>query len=76
MAPIGRQVWGLFDSSKVERFGTHPFASVDRITGFISDTGVPRSIHEEWTQAGIVWHLVDPEVDVVRPRTRSNGHLA
>jgi DeoR/GlpR family transcriptional regulator of sugar metabolism len=63
MAAICRQVWGLFDSSKVERFGTHPFAPVDRVTGLISDTGVPAAIHREWTQAGIVWDLVDPDAE-------------
>ena len=63
MAAICRQVWGLFDSSKVERFGTHPFVPVDRVTGLISDTGVPPAIHREWTQAGIVWDLVDPDAE-------------
>lgn len=68
MAAICRQVWGLFDSSKVERFGTHPFASVDRVTGLISDTGVPPAVHREWTQAGIVWDLVEPDADSTATR--------
>lgn len=61
MAGVCRQVFGLFDSSKVERFGTHPFVVVDRVTRLISDTGVPRAIHREWTRAGVTWDLVDPD---------------
>lgn len=59
MAAICRQVWGLFDSSKVERFGTHPFVSVERVTGLISDSGVPHDIHQRWLAAGVRWELVD-----------------
>ncbi len=61
LAAVCRQVYGLFDSTKVERFGTHPFVAVDRVTRLISDTGVPAAIHREWTDAGVQWTLVDPD---------------
>lgn len=61
MAEICQRVYGLFDSSKVERFGTHPFVAAHRVTGLVSDTGVPRSTYREWTDAGVTWDLVDPD---------------
>jgi len=61
LAGACRQVFGLFDATKVERFGTHPFVSIDRVTRLISDTAVPREIHREWTRSGVVWDLVDPD---------------
>lgn len=73
MAQVCRQVYGLFDSSKVERFGTHPFVTLDRVTRLISDSGVPREVHRQWTRAGVAWDLVDPEACVTpirRPRER------
>jgi hypothetical protein len=51
----------LFDSTKVERFGTHPFVPVERVTGLISDTGVPALIQRAWADAGVTWTLVDPD---------------
>jgi len=56
-----RQVYGLFDATKVERFGTHPFVTIDRVTRLISDTGVPKDVHLDWTRAGVTWDLVDPD---------------
>ena len=67
MAAVCRRVYGLFDSTKVERFGTHPFVPVDRVTGLISDTGVPAQAHQAWIDAGVTWTLVDP--DEARPTT-------
>lgn len=60
MAAVCRDVYGLFDSTKVERFGTHPFVPVERITGLISDTGVPAETHRAWVDAGVAWTLVEP----------------
>ena len=65
LAAVCRRVYGLFDSTKVERFGTHPFVPVDRVTGLISDLGVPAQTHQAWTDAGVTWTLVDP--DAPRP---------
>jgi len=70
LAAACRQVYALFDSTKVERFGTHSFTTVDRVTRLISDTAVPPDVHRTWTAAGVTWDLVDPElVAVARPPT-------
>ncbi|MEO7059625.1 MAG: DeoR/GlpR family DNA-binding transcription regulator [Lapillicoccus sp.] len=61
LADACRQVYALFDSSKIERFGTHSFTTIDRVTRLISDTDVPRDVHRQWTKAGVKWDLVDPE---------------
>jgi DeoR/GlpR family transcriptional regulator of sugar metabolism len=61
LAAVCRTVYGLFDSTKVERFGTHPFVPVERVTGLISDTGVPALIQRAWADAGVTWTLVDPD---------------
>ncbi|WP_052589234.1 DeoR/GlpR family DNA-binding transcription regulator [Luteipulveratus mongoliensis] len=68
MAEICREVYALFDSTKIERFGTHPFVTLDRVTGLISDTGVPKDVHREWTKAGVRWDLVDPDAAEVPVR--------
>lgn len=61
LAEACREVYGLFDSSKVERFGTHAFITADRVTRLISDTGVPQGVHRQWTEAGVAWDLVAPD---------------
>ncbi|MEP6632511.1 MAG: DeoR/GlpR family DNA-binding transcription regulator [Lapillicoccus sp.] len=61
LAAVCRTVYGVFDSSKVERFGTHPFVPVERVTGLISDTGIPLNVQRAWSDAGVTWTLVDPD---------------
>lgn len=70
LAGACRQVYGLFDATKVERFGTHPFVTLDRVTRLISDTAVPKEIHRQWTKAGVVWDLVDPDAAATGPSAR------
>jgi len=60
LAGACRQVYALFDATKVERFATHPFVALDRVTRLISDTGVARDVHRRWTTAGVTWDLVAP----------------
>jgi DeoR family transcriptional regulator of aga operon len=55
------QVYALFDSTKIERFGMHPFVTPDRVTRMVSDNGTPARVHAEWTRAGVAWDLVDPD---------------
>ena len=62
LAGACRQVYALFDATKIERFGTHSFTTVDRVTRLISDTAVPAEVHRQWTDAGVTWDLVDPEL--------------
>jgi DeoR family transcriptional regulator of aga operon len=72
MAAICRDVYAIFDSSKVERFGTHPFLPIDHVTALISDTGVPAACLDQWTHAGVTWDLVDPD----QPDTRTESRRA
>jgi DeoR family transcriptional regulator of aga operon len=53
-----RQVYGLFDSSKATRFGLHPFAAPDRITGLYTDEGVSEEFVADWRAVGIDVHVV------------------
>ena len=70
LAGACREVYGLFDASKVERFGTHPFVTIDRVTRLISDTAVPADIHRAWSAAGVTWDLVDPDATAPPARGR------
>ena len=74
MAAVCRQVYGIFDSSKVERFGTHPFLPVERITALISDTGVPTDHQQEWTDAGVTLGPRRPRRLPTRPGRRAAAH--
>lgn len=47
------QVYGLFDSSKVGRFGLHSFAPVKAITGLYTDDHIPAAEVTAWRQAGV-----------------------
>lgn len=58
LAAACREIYALFDSSKIDRFGMHAFVSADRVTRMISDVDTPRQTHSEWTRVGIVWDLV------------------
>jgi len=60
IADVCDHIYGLFDSSKVGRFGMHAFVTPERITQLISDDAVPADVHEAWGKAGIDWVLVGP----------------
>lgn len=47
------QVYGLFDSTKVGRFGLHSFAPVRSITGLYTDDHMPPAEITAWRQAGV-----------------------
>jgi len=53
MAQACDQVYGLFDSSKVNGFGLHSFTATDDITGMFSDDGIPAEVVEEWAAIGV-----------------------
>jgi len=48
MAGVCDQVYGVFDSSKAERFALHPFVPADRVTGLYTDEGVPPHVVADW----------------------------
>jgi DeoR/GlpR family transcriptional regulator of sugar metabolism len=58
MADSCREIFGLFDSTKVGGFGTHAYAPIERITAMYTDDGVPRSTVDEWAELGIPVHPV------------------
>ena len=47
------QVYGLFDASKVGRFGLHSFAPVTAITGLFTDDRIPAPDLTQWRRAGV-----------------------
>jgi DeoR/GlpR family transcriptional regulator of sugar metabolism len=46
-------VYGLFDSSKVGRFGLHSFAPVASLTGLYTDDRMPAADITAWRRAGV-----------------------
>jgi DeoR family transcriptional regulator of aga operon len=50
------EVYGLFDSSKVNGFGLHGFAATDRITGLYTDDEAPATFVAEWASRGVAVH--------------------
>ena len=53
MARACDQVYGLFDSSKIDGFGLHSFAELDTIAGLYTDDAVDPSFVLEWGDAGV-----------------------
>jgi DeoR/GlpR family transcriptional regulator of sugar metabolism len=53
MAQACDQVYGLFDSSKVNGFGLHSFTGKDDITGMFSDDNIPSEVIAEWAAIGV-----------------------
>jgi DeoR/GlpR family transcriptional regulator of sugar metabolism len=56
MASVCDQVYGVFDSSKAERFALHPFVPADRVTGLYTDDGVPPHVVASWAEIGVPVH--------------------
>lgn len=61
IASACRDVYALFDSSKVNRFALFPFVPVDRTTGLFTDTGFTDVQEAEWSRAGIEVRRVAPQ---------------
>ena len=47
------QVFGLFDSAKINGFGLHAFAAPDQITGLYTDEDAPSEFVKEWDALGV-----------------------
>jgi DeoR family transcriptional regulator of aga operon len=60
---ISGTVYGLFDSSKVGRFALHPFAETSKVTGLITDTGLPDEEVMAWKDAGVPVQRVQAQVE-------------
>jgi len=56
MAGVCDRVYGVFDSSKVERFALHPFVKADRVTALYTDDRVPGYLVSSWAEIGVPVH--------------------
>lgn len=65
IADACNQVYGLFDSSKVGRFGLHSFVGTDRIEALYTDEGIEESVVGEWAAAGVPVRTVVVSADLV-----------
>lgn len=54
LAGPARNVVGLFDSSKLDGFGLHPFATADRVTRLITDTGFDDAEAARWRALDVI----------------------
>lgn len=53
MADACEQVYGLFDSSKIDGFGVHSFAGPKTISGLYTDDAVNSSLASDWGDLGV-----------------------
>jgi DeoR family transcriptional regulator of aga operon len=58
LAGVCDRVYGLFDSSKADRFALHPFVPAERVTGLYTDERVPTSLVGSWAELGVPVHRV------------------
>jgi DeoR family transcriptional regulator of aga operon len=63
------EVYGLFDSSKANRFALHSFAPADRITGLVSDQDLDRGVVDAWRAVGVETTIVTVPAAVTPIRT-------
>jgi DeoR/GlpR family transcriptional regulator of sugar metabolism len=63
MAKACDQVYGVFDSSKVDGFGLHSFAGVDEIDAMFTDDGMDAVAIEQWSKLGVPVHLASGPAD-------------
>jgi DeoR family transcriptional regulator of aga operon len=65
------EVYGLFDSSKANRFALHSFVPTERITALYTDAGIDPSAVEQWRRAGVEMRTVGGAAPVtsIRPDT-------
>ena len=68
MAQACDQVYGLFDSSKVDGFGLHSFAPTASITAMYTDDGVDPAVVADWARLDVPLRVVptaDRDAEVV-----------
>ncbi len=53
LATACKQVYGLFDSTKVSRFALHPFVPSMQVTQLITDSGMPEDVADKWRALGV-----------------------
>jgi DeoR family transcriptional regulator of aga operon len=70
MADACEQVYGLFDSTKVDGFGLHSFAGSDTIAGLCTDEDVGDDFIAEWGELGVPVTVAPPRTDPASPHGR------
>ena len=63
------EVYGLFDSSKANRFALHSFVTTDRITALYTDSGIDESVVGQWGEAGVEIRVATAATSVTPIRT-------
>jgi DeoR family transcriptional regulator of aga operon len=53
LADACEEIYGLFDSSKANRFALHSFVATDRITALYSDDEIDESVVTQWKGVGV-----------------------
>lgn len=67
IAGVCNEIYGLFDSSKANRFALHPFVSTDRVTALYTDDATSDSLVAEWADAGVPVHRAATTPGTVTP---------
>lgn len=65
LAKACHRVYGLFDSSKVGKFGLHSFAPTDSIEALYTDDGIDKDVVAQWAALGVQIRTTSVTADVV-----------
>ncbi|WP_307080469.1 DeoR/GlpR family DNA-binding transcription regulator [Streptomyces canus] len=63
LAAACRDVYALFDSSKISTFALHAFARADRVTGLFTDSQVNDETVAAWDGTGVTTHRIAPSAE-------------
>lgn len=63
------EIYGLFDSSKANRFALHSFVATDEITALYTDSGIEEVVVTEWAAAGVEIRSSAPVTPLTPVRT-------
>lgn len=73
LAQACHQVYGLFDSSKVGKFGLHSFAATDTIEALYTDDGIDPDVVRQWASLGVPIRTTPVTADVLELPTTTRG---
>jgi DeoR/GlpR family transcriptional regulator of sugar metabolism len=60
LADVCDEIYGLFDSSKANRFALHSFVATERVTALYTDADIDGSVVTEWADAGVEIRTAEP----------------
>ncbi|MDQ6657103.1 MAG: DeoR/GlpR family DNA-binding transcription regulator [Actinomycetota bacterium] len=76
LAQACHRVYGLFDSSKVGKFGLHSFAATDSIEALYTDDGIDSEVVRQWAALGVPIRTTPVTGDVLELPTSARGGRA